>query len=66
MTGIVSATQAQVLTARNALLMLEDQLQKISQGPLPPAAKLNAAQITRVDALVDAAVAALAPLNTAP
>lgn len=64
MAGIVSATDAQVQTARNAVYALAKVLQDISQGPLPNAANLNAAQITAVDAIVDAAVAAIAPLNT--
>lgn len=64
MAGIVSATDAQVQTARDAVFALAKVLQDISQGPLPSAANLNAAQITSVDAIVDAAVAAIAPLNT--
>ena len=64
MAGIVSATVAQVQTARDAVEKLARLLQDISQGPLPNAANLNAAQITAVDAIVDAAVAAITPLNT--
>ena len=64
MAGIVSATAAQVQTARDAVEKLARLLQDISQGPLPGPAKLNAAQITLVDGVVDAAVAAIAPLST--
>ena len=64
MAGIISATDAQVQTARNAVFALAKVLQDISQGPLPRASKLNAAQATSVDAIVDAAVAAITPLNT--
>ena len=64
MAGIVTATAAQVQTARDATAKLLRALQDISQGPLPTNTKLNAAQITAVDAVVDAQVAAIAPLNT--
>lgn len=64
MAGIVSATAAQVQTARDKVYALAKVLQDISQGPLPANTALNAAQITAVDAIVDAAVAAIAPLNT--
>ena len=64
MAGIVSATAAQVQTARDKVYALAKVLQDISQGPLPVNTKLNAAQIASVDAIVDAAVAAITPLNT--
>ena len=64
MAGIISATAVQVQTARDATFKLARVLQDISQGPLPANTKLNAAQITAIDALVDAAVAAITPLNT--
>ena len=64
MAGIVSATPAQVQTARDKVQALYLKLQAISQGPLPVNTKLSAQQITEVDAIVDAAVAAIAPLNT--
>ena len=64
MAGIVSATPAQVQTARDKVYALAKVLQDISQGPLPVNTALNAAQITAVDAIVDAAAAAIAPLNT--
>lgn len=64
MAGIVSATAAQVATARVAVAKLALELEQIANGPLPPAAKLSTQQATRVDAKVDAVVAALAPLNT--
>ena len=63
MAGIVSATVAQVQEARRRLAQLEVILQRFAQGTLAPTA-LNADQITMVDAAVDAAVAALNPLNT--
>lgn len=64
MAGIVSATAAQVQTARVAVAKLSAALQDVSQGPLPANTKLNTAQAAAIDALVDAAVAAIAPLNT--
>lgn len=64
MAGIVSATAAQVQTARDAVHKLDRVLQDLSQGPLPPNTELNAAQIASIDAIVDAAVAAITPLNT--
>lgn len=64
MAGIISATAAQVQTARDAVEKLARILQDVSQGPLPTNTKLNAAQIVIVDAAVDAAVAAITPLNT--
>lgn len=64
MAGIISATAAQVQTARDAVEKLARILQDVSQGPLPTNTKLNAAQIVIVDAAVVAAVAAITPLNT--
>lgn len=63
MAGIVSATQAQCETARVELEQLLVELQKFSQGDYQPT-KLPAASVTRIDAAVDAAVAALGALNT--
>lgn len=63
MAGIVSATSAQCLTARNAALAFQLYIQQFAQGTLAPTT-LSAEQITEVDALVDTLVAALAPLNT--
>lgn len=63
MAGIVSATVAQVQEASRRLAQLENILQQFAQGTLAPTT-LNADQIAKVDAAVDAAVAALTPLNT--
>lgn len=63
MAGIVSATVAQVQEARRRVAQLEVILQQFAQGTLAPTTR-NADQITAVDAAVDAAVAALTPLNT--
>ena len=63
MAGIVSATVVQVQEARRRIAQLEVILQQFAQGTLAPTT-LNANQIAAVDAAVDAAVAALAPLNT--
>lgn len=63
MAGIVSATVAQVQEARRRVAQLEVVLQQFAQGTKAPTT-LNADQITAVDAAVDAAVAALTPLNT--
>lgn len=64
MAGIVSATQPQVQSARDAVFKLYRALQNVSQGPLPPGASLSTAQAAIVDALVDDVVAKIAPLNT--
>ena len=64
MAGIVSASAAQVAAARKALQQLAIELEQVSQGPLPPAASLSTRQAARIDAKVDALVAAIAPLNT--
>ena len=63
MAGIVSATVAQVQEARRRVAQLEAILQQFAQGTRAPTT-LNADQITKVDAAVAAAVAALTPLNT--
>lgn len=63
MAGIVSATPAQALAARDSLMKLVVYLQQYAQGSLAPA-KTPAALITLVDAAVDDAVAKLSPLNT--
>lgn len=64
MAGIVSATPAQVVAATAATVKLLAVLQGIANGPLNAPAGLGAAQITAIDALVDAQVAAIALLNT--
>lgn len=63
MAGIVSATPAQALAARDSLMKLVVYLQQYAQGSLGTA-KTPAALVTLVDAAVDDAVAKLAPLNT--
>lgn len=63
MAGIVSATQVQCLTARDATIKFLQFIQQYGQGTLVPT-KLSTEQITEMDASVDALVAALAPLNT--
>lgn len=63
MAGIVSATPAQALAARDSLMKLVVYLQQYAQGSLDTA-KTPAALVTLVDAAVDDAVAKLAPLNT--
>jgi len=66
MAGIVSATPALVLTARDACLKLIPYLQHLTDGgePLGDATVMPAALITAVDAAVDAAAAAIAAINT--
>ena len=67
MAGIVSATAAQCLTARDAAIKLLPYLQELGEGNLGPTKTNvtgNAALITEIDAAVDALVAAIAPLNT--
>ena len=63
MAGIATATPAQVEDARRRLAILGDDLQKFSQGTRK-GTSLTATQITKIDLLVDQAVAALALLNT--
>ncbi len=61
--NINAATPAQALAARDAVAKLEKELQLYAQGYIT-AGKANTAQATRVNALIDAALTALAPLNT--
>ena len=61
--NINAATPAQALAARDAVAKLEKELQLYAQGYIT-AGKANTAQDTRVNALIDAALTALAPLNT--
>ncbi len=61
--NIVAATPAQALAARDAIVKLEKELQLYAQGSIKTTAA-NTAQADQVDALIDAALAALAPLNT--
>mgnify|MGYP006344183351 CR=1 FL=1 len=63
MAGIATATPAQVEDARRRLAILGVDLQLFSQGSRKGTA-LTATQITKIDLLVDQAVAALALLNT--
>ena len=60
--NINAATPARVLAARDAVAKLEKELQLYAQGYIT-AGKANTAQATRVNALINAALAALAPLN---
>ncbi|MCY1423973.1 hypothetical protein D9M71_397020 [compost metagenome] len=60
---INAATPAQVLAARDAVVKLEKELQLYAQGSIT-AGEANTAQETRVNDLIDAAVAALALLDT--
>lgn len=61
--NINAATPAQALAARDAVAKLEKELQLYAQGYISTS-KANTAQATRVNALIDAALAALDPLNT--
>lgn len=61
--NINAATPAQALAARDAVVKLEKELQLYAQGHIT-AGEANTAQATRVNALIDAALTALAPLNT--
>mgnify|MGYP003494859087 FL=1 len=63
MAGIATATAAQVEDARRRLAILGVELQQFSQGSRK-GTSLTATQITKIDLLVDQAVAALALLNT--
>lgn len=60
---IVAATPAQALAARDAIVKLEKELQLYAQGSINTT-KANAGQAGQVNALIDAALTALAPLNT--
>ena len=64
MPGIVSASTAQITTARKALQQLSIELEQLSQGPLPKNTALSPRQAARINTKVQALVAALAPLNT--
>lgn len=64
MAGIVSASVAQIAAARVAVAALQFELERLANGPYPDRLALGTAQITAIDAKVDAAVAAIAPLNT--
>jgi hypothetical protein len=63
MAGIVSATKVQVETAYRAVHALELTLRLFNQNSEQPT-KLASGRPAQVDALVAAAVTALAPLNT--
>lgn len=63
MAGIVSATKVQIETCYRALRKLELELRFYNQGSEQPGTTPTA-RATSIDALVDAAVAAIAPLNT--
>lgn len=60
---INAATPAQALAARDAVAKLEKELQLYAQGYIT-AGKASTAQAARVNALINAALTALAPLNT--
>ena len=62
MAGIATATAAQIQTARDTTVKLLAELQVLVDGSHNT--KGTAAEVTRVDALVDAQVAAMALLNT--
>lgn len=61
--NINAATPAQALAARDAVAKLEKELQLYAQGSINTT-KANAGQAGQVNALIDAALTALAPLNT--
>lgn len=60
---INAATPAQALAARDAVAKLEKELQLYAQGYISTS-NANTAQATRVNALINTALTALAPLNT--
>lgn len=60
---INAATPAQALAARDAVAKLEKELQLYAQGYISTS-KASTAQAARVNALINAATTALAPLNT--
>lgn len=60
---INAATPAQVLAARDAVAKLEKELQLYAQGSIN-SNKASTAQAARVNAQINAALTALAPLNT--
>lgn len=61
--NIVAATPAQALAARDAIFKLADELQVYAQGSIKTT-EANTAQQARANALIDAATAALVPLDT--
>jgi hypothetical protein len=63
MAGIVSATKVQVETLYRAVRKLELELRFYNQGTEQPGTT-PASRAAAIDALVDAAVAAIAPVNT--
>lgn len=64
MAGIATATAAQVLAARDTTFRLARELQALVDGSQPAGVNITAANVTRIDALVDAHAAALALINT--
>jgi hypothetical protein len=64
MAGIATATPVQVVAAVAATIKLLSVIQGIANGPLNAPAGLGAAQITAINALIVAQVAAIALLNT--
>ena len=60
---INKATPAQALAARDAVAKLEEELQLYAQGSII-AGGANTAQATRLNTRINAALTALAPLNT--
>jgi len=64
MAGIVSATFVQVVDARNKVLKMEQMLQAMVGGQWAGPVHLSAGQVSAIDAAVDAAVAAVALINT--
>ncbi len=63
MTGIATATAAQIEDCRRLVVQLEQVLQQFSQGTKGPTV-LAAAEITSIDALVYQVTAALVDINT--
>jgi hypothetical protein len=63
MAGIVSATKVQIETAYRACVKLEQAIRFYNQGSEQPGTT-GTTRAAAVDALTQAAVAALAPLNT--
>lgn len=61
--NINAATPAQARAARDAVVKLEKELQLYAQGYIT-AGKASTAQAARVNARINAALTALAPLNT--
>lgn len=63
MAGIVSATKVQIETCYRDLEKLAKELEQFNQGSERPGTTV-AARAAAIDALVDAVVASIAPLNT--